>query len=136
MVWTSDSCSTPGSGGHGLFRLSFRRVRWGLSLSPGNRQPELLAQSGFDFGANIGVFLQKDPGILAPLAHAFGPEAEPGAAFFDNVVSHTKVEQIAFKRDTFAIENVEFRFAEGRGHLVFHHFSSRARAYHAIAFLD
>ena len=31
---------------------------------------------------------------------------------------HADVEQIAFARDAFAVENVELRLAERRGHLV------------------
>ena len=49
---------------------------------------------------------------------------------------HAEIEQIAFERDTFAVENIEFRFAERRRHFVLHHFSSRARAHDAIAFFD
>lgn len=42
-VFAANGCSGPGSGRNGLFGLPFRRMRRSLNLSPGDRQPKLLA---------------------------------------------------------------------------------------------
>src|SRR5713101_1868433 len=72
------------------------------------RNLQLLAKSGFELVANVRVFLEKDAGVLAALAHALAGEAEPCAGFFDDALIHTEVDEVAFVRDTFAVEDVEF----------------------------
>src|ERR1700675_5162706 len=100
------------------------------------REAQLLAQLVLDFVANVRVFLQEHARILAALSQALALVGNPRAGFLEQVPGDAEIEQIAFAGNAFAVENVEFRLAERRRHLGLHHFGSRARANHAVAFLD
>src|SRR6185437_165534 len=93
-----------------------------LRLSGGRRrdQAQCFAHLGFDLRRDVLVVLEELAGVLAALANAFALVAEPRARLLDNVVVHREIEQVAFFRDALAVKDVEFRFAEGRGHLVLH----------------
>src|SRR3954469_13446416 len=62
--------------------------------------------------------------------------AEPRAALFDDVLSDAEVKQIAFLRDSFAIDDVELGFAERRSHLVLDDFDFGSAARDGIAVLN
>src|SRR6266404_316143 len=94
------------------------------------------AERGFEFGADVFVFLEEDAGVFAALAHAFASVADPGAGLFQDTFVHAEVDEVAFAGDTFAVENVEFGFAEGRGDFVFYDFGASAGADDAVAVLD
>src|SRR6202166_488246 len=94
------------------------------------------AERGFEFVANVFVFLEEDASVLAALAHAFAGVADPVAGLFQDAFVDAEVDQIAFAGDAFAVENIEFGFAERRGDFVLYVFGASARADHAITFLD
>ena len=96
----------------------------------------LLAQSVFEFVADVRIFLKECAGVFAALAHAFAGVANPCAGLFENAFVHAEVDQVAFARNAFAVENVEFSFAERRGNLVLYDFGARTRADHSVAILD
>src|ERR1019366_5377291 len=79
---------------------------------------ELLANLGLHFSKNILVLFEEGSRIFAALANAFAGVAVPCAGLLDDVVGHGQVENVALATDAFAVKNVEFRFAEGCGHLV------------------
>src|SRR6266478_1308466 len=95
-----------------------------------------LAQHIFQLVANVLVFLQEYPRILTPLAYALAAEADPRPALFQHALLNAEVNQVAFARNSFAVDDVEFRLAERRRHFVLHHLRARARAHHFVAFLD
>src|SRR6516225_2931457 len=76
------------------------------------RNFQLLAQRVFQLLPNVRVFLQKNTRILSALSHAFATEADPRSALLEQAPVHAQVNQIAFARNPFAIQNVELRFAE------------------------
>src|ERR1700688_4884825 len=102
----------------------------------GLRDSELLAQSGFELFADVFVLLQEDTGIFSALAHTLAAKADPRPALFEQAFFDAEVDQVAFAGDAFAVENVEFGFAERRGHFVLHYFAAGARADDAVALLD
>src|SRR5271166_1744254 len=111
---------------------SGRRLRLGWSCD----QAQGFAHFGVELGHGVFIVFQELAGVFAALADALAFVAEPGAGFFEDVVVHGDVEQIAFARDAFAVEDVELGFAEGRGDFVFDDFYAGARAGDYIAFLD
>ena len=79
--------------------------------------PFFFAEGGFEFGADVFVFFQENAGVFAALAHTFAGVADPSAGLFENTFVHAEVDEVAFAGDTFAVENVEFGFAEWCGDL-------------------
>src|SRR5579863_9679131 len=94
------------------------------------------AERGFELVADVLVLLEEDAGVFAALPHAFAGIADPGAGLFQDTFVHAEVDEIAFARDAFAVENVEFGFAEMRSHFVLYDFGAGTGADYAIAFLD
>src|SRR6266478_189000 len=94
------------------------------------------AERGFQFGADVFVFLQEDAGVFAALAHAFAAVADPGTGFFEDALVDAEVNQVAFAGNAFAVENVEFGFAEGSRDFVLYDFGAGARADDPVAVLD
>src|SRR5258708_28128141 len=82
------------------------------------------------------MLAQEDSSVFPALAHAFTGITNPGAGLFQNAFIHAQVDQVALARDAFAIKNIEFGFAERRGHFVLHDFGAGTRADHSIAFVD
>ena len=80
--------------------------------------PSALRTSAFELRANISVLLQELLGVLAALADAFAVVAEPRAGLLHQIHVDRQVQQVAFARDAFAVQNVELGLAEGRSHLV------------------
>src|ERR1022692_457706 len=112
-----------------LFWLCVRSVTVGPGLSririDGNSDLKLLSKSQFQFVAYIFVFFQECAGIFAALSHTLATEADPRAALFQHTTINTDINEIAFSRNTFAINNVELRFAEWRGHFVLYDLGAR-----------
>src|SRR2546430_6143056 len=79
---------------------------------------ELLVQLALDVGEDPGMELEEVARVLAALADALAPVAEPGAALLDDVVLHRQIEQVAFAGDALAVEDVELDLAERRGPLL------------------
>src|SRR3984893_2307725 len=135
-------CASSGSRGFHwrLFCLCVRSVTVGPGFSgvgvDGDRDFKLFAQSQFQFVAYILVFFEECARIFAALPHALATEADPRAALFQHTAIHADINKIALARNTFAIDNVELRFAEWRGHFILHDLGARARAHHFIAVLD
>ena len=67
------------------------------------------------------MILQVLAGILAALGNALVLIAEPRAALMDDIALHGHIQDGALAADALAIEQIEFRRAEGRGHLVLNH---------------
>ena len=92
----------------------------------GRGDAQLLTERTFQLLADVFVFLQEDAGVFAALAHAFAAEADPCAGFLEDALIDAEVDEVAFAGDAFAVEDVEFGFAERRGHLVLYDFAARA----------
>ena len=90
----------------------------GLLLSD---EADGFAHLAFHTHGDFFVLLEKRARILAALADAIAFVAVPRARFLDQVVLHGDVEHVALARNTFAIEDVELRLAEGRGNLVLYY---------------
>src|SRR5262249_46846556 len=73
-----------------------------------------------DLGGEVGVVLEEDARVLAPLAEADLAVGEPRAGFLDDAVRDAEVEEIAFLRNAFAVEDVELGRAERRRDFVLH----------------
>src|SRR3989304_1244549 len=74
-------------------------------------QAESRAQVRFQPRTNVGIFFEKGAGIFPALANALALVGEPRAAFLDQPMFRSEVQQVAFFRDSLAIENVELRIA-------------------------
>src|SRR6266478_6207854 len=120
----------------GLHRRLLRLCRSRVAVRSGpsrvriarHRDFELLAQNVFQFVPNILVFSEEDTRVLAALAHALAAKADPRAALFEHALFNAQIDQVDFARDAFTVDDVEFRFAEGRGDFVLHYFRARTRA--------
>src|SRR5579863_657356 len=112
--------------GHSLRRLMILRQRKFQSLT----------DFKFDFVTNIGVFAQELPGVFTALPDAFAAEGKPRPALLNLVQAHSQVNQVAFLRDSLAIENIKFRLPKGSGHFIFNYFYFSSVANHPVALLD
>src|SRR6478609_4027989 len=99
-------------------------------------QSHRLPDLSFKAGRDVLVVLQELAGVLASLADALAFIAEPRARLFENVLIHGNIEQIAFARNTFAINYVEFGFAEGGCNLVLHHLHLGTRTSDHVSVFD
>src|SRR5262245_53051363 len=86
--------------------------------------------------ANVRVVPEKLLRVLAALAQTLAAISKPRARFFDDAFVDCEVDQITGAGDAFAVHDVEFGFAEGRRHFVFHDLHAGAAADHDIAVLD
>src|SRR5579885_1886684 len=82
------------------------------------------------------MFFQEDARVFTALANALTAEADPCPTLFKYVVLNSQIEQIALGGNAFSVKNIEFRFAERRRDLVFHHFAARPRTDYAVALFD
>src|SRR5260370_31447988 len=98
-----------------------------LWLGRSCNQSQRLAHFGVELRHGVFVVFEELAGVLTALANALALIAEPRPRFFENVVVHRDIQQVAFARNAFAIENVELGFAERRRHFVLHYFYPRAR---------
>src|SRR5438552_3292146 len=87
--------------------LPFAVCGWGNS---GNREAHNFAKGELDAAAIIRIILQELARIFAALAKAFTLEGEPGPTLLDDVFVDGEIEQVAFARDPFAVQDVELRF--------------------------
>ena len=74
--------------------------------------------------------------VVFTLADTFLAIAVPGARLVDNLVFDSKLDDLAFARNAFAIENVEVGLLERRRHLVLHNLGARFRTDDLFALLD
>jgi hypothetical protein len=107
-----------------------------LGLGFGRHQTDGLAHLALDADGDVFVLLQEIARILTALADALTLIAEPGAGLLHDVVVNRQVQHVAFAGDSFAVEDVELRFAEWRSHFVFDYLDLSARANHLIPILD
>src|ERR1700690_2460342 len=101
-----------------------------------NDEAERFAQLVVNLVANFRVFLEEDARVVATLAQALTFVGNPRAGFFEQAFGYAKINQITLAGDAFAIDDVEFGFAERRGDFVLHDFGAGARANDAVTFLD
>src|SRR5271169_2836172 len=117
-------------------RRSLPRRGHRLRRRRSGNQPQRLAHFRVELGHGVFVVFEELPGVFAALADAFTFIAEPRAGFLENIIVHRDIEQVAFARDAFAIQNVELGLAERRCHFVLHNFYPGTRAGNYVAFLD
>src|SRR5437879_6302341 len=117
-------------------------ARWGCGRRSGGRlrrrsdQSQRLSYFGVQLGHHIFVVLEELAGIFTSLADALALVAEPRAGLFKDVVVDRQIQQIAFARDAFPVEDVELGLAEWGGDFVLHDFDFGARASDDVAFFD
>ena len=84
---------------------------------------QLGADIVFNLRHNFGIFFQENSGIVPTLAYSVTLVGIPGAAFLNDPISRRQIQHVAFARNAFAEDYIEFRFPEGRSHFVFYHFN-------------
>src|SRR3984957_11845850 len=126
--------------GHSRDSCSLRPAGSGCGCSGGwSRgwgQSQLLPHLGFELDHCVFVFLQEGACIFASLADTLALVAVPGAGFLHDVMNGGDVERGAFARDALSVHDVEFGFAERRGHFILYHFDFCARTGDDVAFFD
>src|SRR5689334_5753938 len=109
-----------------------RRRRRGVRLY----QPQCFSQIGIQRLPDIRIVFQELACVFTALADALAFVAEPRAALFDHVLRGAQIQQVAFFRNTLAVNDVEFGFAERRRDLVLHYLDLGAVSDHALAIFD
>src|SRR5262249_50025941 len=84
----------------------------------------------------VAVIFQELTGVFAALADALTLVAEPCTGFFDDVLGDGQIEQVAFFRNTFSVQDVEFGLTERCGNFILHDLHFGARANHLVAVFD
>ncbi len=79
---------------------------------------KLLADTGLDGARQLRVLLEIVAHIVLALTDAVTVVAVPGAGLLDDAGGHPEVDDLALPGDALAVEDVELRLPEGRGHLV------------------
>ena len=77
-----------------------------------------LADLILDLSADCGVLCEIHLRVLASLSDLVPLIRVPGAALFDHPRLRSQIDHIAFPGDAGPEHDIEFRFLEGRGHLV------------------
>src|SRR5262245_22793008 len=70
--------------------------------------------------------------VVPALTDPIAAKAEPRTTLFHKIVLNRQIDQVAFARDTLAVQNVELRFAKRRRNLVFDHLYPGAVSDHAV----
>src|SRR5271163_4659616 len=117
-------------------RGSLPRCGCRLCWSGRRNQSQCLAHFGIELGHGVFVVLEELACVFAALADALALVTKPGAGFFEEVIVHRDVKQVAFAGNAFSIENVELGLAERRCHFVLYYFYAGARAGDYVTFLD
>src|SRR6478672_7227665 len=78
-----------------------------------------------DLLGDLGMFLQILARVVLALADTLLTVGVPRAGFLYDAMEHAELDDLAFTRDAFAVQNVEFGVAERRGDLVLDHFRPR-----------
>src|SRR5206468_13062998 len=102
----------------------------------GDLHAELLADLRLDHRGELGVFLEEFARVVLALADAVLLVLVPGAGLVDHAAGDAELEDLAFERYAFAVEDIEQRLAERRRDLVLHHLHAGLRADHLVALLD
>src|SRR5687768_10427219 len=97
-----------------------------------HRRPDLR----LDRVGDIGVLLQELARVVLALADLVAGVGVPGAALVDDLVRDAELDDLAFARDAFAIEDVEQRLAKRRGDLVLDDLDAGLVADDLLALLD
>src|SRR5688572_11940403 len=97
---------------------------------------ENAADLGLDLTRDVGVLFQVLARVVLALADAVLAVGVPRARFLDDAVEDAQLDDLAFARNAFAVEDVEFGVAERRRDLVLDHFRARLGPDHFLAFLD
>lgn len=100
------------------------------------RQSQLGADFVVDGGANVWIVFEELTGIFAALADAIAFVAVPGAALFNHIVRDAEINEVALTRDAFAVDDVEFGFAEWRGYLILYDLHLGTVAHHHVTFFN
>src|SRR5690606_17392144 len=100
------------------------------------RHAERSAHLVLDLARQFRTLLQIVARIVLALADTVAAVAVPGAGFLDDLVVGAQIENLAFARRAFSIQNVEMRFAERRRNLVLDNLDARFVADHFVARLD
>src|SRR5699024_9329174 len=75
----------------------------------------------FNLVREIRVVFEEVPHVLLALTQLVALIRVPGAGLSDDAVLHPHVDEAAFAGDPLAVDDVELRLLERRGHLVLHH---------------
>src|SRR5438093_3726850 len=102
----------------------------------GYLEPKYRQQLGLELGTDVGVLLEKQAGVFAPLADALFAEGEPGAGLLHHALVDGVVEQLTLARDPLVVEDVELRLAERGRDLVLHHLYLGAVADRAVSLFE
>src|SRR5439155_4882612 len=97
---------------------------------------ELLADLRLDLGGELGVFLEEVAGVVLALADAVLLVLVPGAGLVDHAAVDPQLEDLAFERYPFTVENIEEGLAERRRDLVLHDLHASLGADDLVAALD
>src|ERR1700735_4326328 len=97
-------------------RSGLRQSRSRLCWRRNRNQSKRLAHFHIELGHGVFVVFEELAGIFAALANALALITEPRARLFEEVAVHRDIEQVAFARNAFSIQNVELGFAERRSH--------------------
>src|SRR5947199_6399875 len=109
------------------------RTRPVAPLGRARAQPELLAHPGLDLRRDLGMLAQEVARVLTALADAVATEGVPGAGLLDDTLLGRDVDQLSLLGDAGAVQDVELRLAERRGHLLLHHLHLASAADHLAA---
>ena len=66
----------------------------------------MFAKLRIDLLLHVGIVFQELAGVFAALADALAFISVPGAAFFDDILRGSQVQQVPFLGNTFAINDV------------------------------
>src|SRR5512143_3499261 len=95
-----------------------------------------LADLVLDLESHVRMRSQELAGVVLALANAIAVVAVPRARFLDDVQLGTEIDDLAFSRNAFAIEDVEGSLAERRRHLVLDDLDLRLGSDDLVALLD
>src|SRR6202790_1846870 len=109
---------------------------WSHAAPGGHRNADCGADLGLDLCRDVTVLSQPLAGVVLALADLVAVVRVPGAGLLDDVMHHAKLDDFAFTRNTFTVENIEQRFAKRRRDLVLDHFDPRFVGDDFLAALD
>src|SRR6266853_2815148 len=116
-----------------ILLVDWRRSR---AASGGDRNADCGADLGLDLCRDVTVLSQPLAGVVLALADLVAVVRVPGAGLLDDVMHHAKLDDFAFTRNTFTVENIEQRLAKRRSDLVLDHLDPRFVADDFLAALD
>src|SRR6266851_1967022 len=109
---------------------------WSRATSGGDRNADCGADLGLDLCRDVTVLSQPLAGVVLALADLVAVVRVPGAGLLDDVMRHAKLDDFAFTRNTFTVENIEKRLAKRRRDLILDHLDPRFVADDFLTALD